>query len=60
MTLDDDSAILTLPPSPPESLAPGNLGLSPSSSPPLNSPRLRAWPPEPPDSEAPEIRDQAA
>src|SRR5215831_1659863 len=34
MTLDDDSAILTLPPSPPESLAPGNLGLSPSSSPP--------------------------
>src|SRR5262245_56367675 len=26
--------ILTLPPSPPESLAPGNLGLSPSSSPP--------------------------
>src|SRR6266487_725699 len=24
MTLDDDSAILTLPPSPPESLAPGN------------------------------------
>src|SRR5262249_60700481 len=27
-------AILTLPPSPPESLAPGNLGLSPSSSPP--------------------------
>jgi len=32
MTLDDDSAILTLPPSSPESLAPGNLGLSPSSS----------------------------
>src|SRR5262249_18068953 len=34
MTLDNDSAILTLPPSPPESLAPGNLALSPSSSPP--------------------------